>query len=426
MRHPVVRRGRGLALRWMVRRAIAVGGGAGGAGRGPSSRWLTFSDEVHRLVRRDGLDPDPALLAQEAVRRLPAPFGVRAWVVTGHGETRAVLAGHTAYSNDFLGRIGAVGDAEHHPGGLGLSDPPDHTRLRHLLAPEFTAHRLSSMKPIVSAIVEEQLDLLEEAAAAGSPVDLVADFGLPIASRTIAGHLGLSAVDLGKLAKLSTARFDLDGGSTGPFALMSDSVELLLDVVRHERSSPGTGLLGRLVRTHGSSLTDLELAGIADGLWTGGLESTASTLALGGYVLARDPAAAQSLRAGGDAIAWVEELLRQTSAVQVTFPRIARLDVDLAGRRIREGDVVVCSLSAANHRRGPGVSHLAFGHGIHRCVGSELARIELVTALPALARRFPGLRLYAQPNWRTASFVFGATTVPVRLAPGPAKPTIAR
>ena len=421
MCHPVVRRGGGLAVRWMVRRAIA-----GGAGRGSSSRWLTFSDEVHRLVRRDGLDADPALLAQEAVRRLPVPFGVRAWVVTGHEETRAVLAGHTAYSNDFLGRIGAVADAQHHPGGLGLSDPPDHTRLRHLLAPEFTAHRLSSMKPVVTAIVEEQLDRLEEAAAAGSPVDLVADFGLPIASRTIAGHLGLSAVDLGRLAELSTARFDLDGGSNGPFALMSDSVDLLLDVVRRERSSPGTGLLGRLIRTHGSSLTDVELAGLADGLWTGGLESTASTLALGGYVLARDRASAQMLRGGGDVAAWVEELLRQTSAVQVTFPRIARFDVELGGQRIREGDLVVCSLSAANARRGPGVSHLAFGHGIHRCVGSELARIELGTALPALARRFPDLRLYAEPVWRTASFVFGATTVPVCLHPSPATPPVAR
>ena len=408
----------------MARRAIA--GGVRGAGRGPSSRWLTFSDEVHRLVRRDELSPDPALLAQEAVRRLPVPFGVRAWVVTGHEETRAVLAGHTAYSNDFLGRIGAVADAEHHPGGLGLSDPPDHTRLRHLLAPEFTAHRLLSMKPVVSAIVEERLDLLEEDAAAGRPVDLVADFGLPIASRTIAGLLGLSAEDLGKLTKLSTARFDLDGGSNGPFALMSDSVDLLLDVVRRERSSPGTGLLGRLVRTHGSTLTDLELAGLADGLWTGGLESTASTLALGGYVLARDRAAAKALRVGGDVVAWVEELLRQTSAVQVTFPRIARFDVDLGGQRIREGDVVVCSLSAANHRRGPGMSHLAFGHGVHRCVGSELARIELGTALPALARRFPDLGLDAEPAWRTASFVFGAATVPVRLTLSPATSAVPR
>ena len=407
----------------MVRRAIS---GGSGVGRGPSSTWLTFSDEVHRLVRRDGMDPDPALLAQDAVRRLPAPLGVRAWVVTGHEETRAVLAGHTAYSNDFVRRIGAVADADHHPGGLGLSDPPDHTRLRRLLAPEFTAHRLSSMRPVVSAIVEEQLDVLGDAARAGNPVDLVGDFGLPIASRTIAGHLGLSAVDLGRLAQLSTARFDLGGGSSGPFATMSDSIDLLLDVVRRERSSPGTGLLGRLVRAHGSSLTDNELAGIADGLWTGGLESTASTLALGGYVLARDRAAAESLRVGSDVASWVEELLRQTSAVQVTFPRIARSDLDLGGQRIREGDIVVCSLSAANHRRGAGMSHLAFGHGIHRCVGSELARIELGTALPALARRFPDLRLDAEPDWRTASFVFGAAAIPVRLTPSPATPLAGR
>jgi cytochrome P450 len=368
-------------------------------------------------VRRDGLDPDPLLLAQETVRRLPVPFGVRAWVVTGHDETRAVLAGHTAFSNDFLGRFGGVASADHEPGGLGLSDPPDHTRLRRVLAPEFTAHRLASMKPVVSAIVEGQLDVLHDAAH-GGPVDLVADFGLPIASRTIARHLGLSAVDLDRLARLSRARFELDGGRSGPFAQMSDSVDLLLDVVRRERSSPGNGLLGRLVRAHGSSLTDLELAGVADGLWTGGLESTASTLALGGYVLARDRPLAQSVRDGSDATRWIEELLRQTSAVQVTFPRIARGDVVLAGQCIRRGDIVVCSLSAVNHRRGAGASHLAFGHGIHRCVGSELARIELRTALPALVRRFPDLRVHAEPAWRAASFVFGAATVAVRLTAG--------
>ena len=411
----VVHRRGGLALRWMVRRALT------GAGGRASSRWLTFSDEVHRLVRRDGLDPDPLLLAQETVRRLPVPLGVRAWVVTGHEETRAVLAGHTAFSNDFLGRIGAVGRADHEPGGLGLSDPPDHTRLRRVLAPEFTAHRLASMKPVVSAIVEDQLDVLDEAAANGDPVDLVADFGLPIASRTIARHLGLSAVDLDRLATLSRARFELEGGWSGPFAQMSDSVDILLDAVRRERSSPGNGLLGRLVRAHGSSLTDLELAGVADGLWTGGLESTASTLALGGYVLARDRPLAQSVRDGSDATRWIEELLRQTSAVQVTFPRIARSDVVLAGQRIRQGDIVVCSLSAVNHRRGPGASHLAFGHGIHRCVGSELARIELRTALPALVRRFPDLRVHAEPAWRAASFVFGAATVAVRLTAGEGK-----
>jgi cytochrome P450 len=372
---------------------------------------------VHELLRRDGLDPDPRLLAHEPVRRLRVPLGLRVWIVSGDDETRRVLADHAAYSNDFVGRLGAVAAAEHQPGGLGFSDPPDHTRLRRLLAPELTARRVAALRPVVADIVEEQLDVMEEAGAAGAPVDLVSGFGLPVASRTIAGLLGLADVDLAELTRLSTARFDLDGWESGPFSDVSESVALLLGVVRRERLWPGDGLIGRLVREHEEDLTDLELAGIADGLWTGGLESTTSTLALGGHLLATDPDGAARLRsptAGDEVVPWVEELLRVTSVVQVAFPRIARTDTVLAGHAVHAGDIVVCSLSAANRDAGHAARHLAFGYGIHRCVGSELARLELRTALPALARRFPRLRPAEEhPDWRTGSFVFGASRIPV-------------
>ena len=379
---------------------------------------MRVPDDVHRLLSRDRLDPDPDLLAQHPVYRLRLPLGIRAWVVTDPVTARTVLAGHAAYSNDVVSRLGGLARAKYQPGGLGLADPPDHTRLRRLLAPEFTGPRLARMRPVISAVVDEQLGRLAEVGAGGAEVDLVADFGLPIASRTIAGLLGIPDDCLERLARLSTERFDA-GGSSGPFAAMSDSVDLLLDVVREERESPGAGLIGRLVRVHGTSISDLELAGLADGLWTGGLESTANTLALGGYVIACEPGSAQRLREDDSTVApWVEDLLRQLSVVQLAFPRVARADTVLGGQRIRSGDLVVCSLSAANRRGGPGPSHLAFGHGIHRCVGSELARIELRAALPELARRHPHLRVAAEPSWRTDSFIFGAAAVPVHLGPG--------
>ena len=369
---------------------------------------------MHRLLRRDGISPDPGLLGQAPVLRLPASVGLPVWVVTGREEARAVLGDHTGYSNDFPRRIGVVASAVHRPGGLGFSDPPDHTRLRRLLAPEFTARRMALMAPVVAAIVDEELDSIEAAGAGGEEVDLVARFGLPIASRTIAGLLGLADVDLTELTRLSAARFDLDGWSAGPFSQMSDSVDLLLGVVRRQRLWPGEGVIGRLVREHEDDVSDLELAGLADGLWTGGLESTTSTLALGGHILATDPAAAAQLRTGVEVAPWVEQLVRELSVVQVAFPRVARVDTQLGGHAVRAGDVVVCSLSAANRDPRGAARHLAFGHGIHRCIGSELARIELRTALPALARRFPRLRpAEAEPTWRTGSFVFGASAVPV-------------
>ena len=186
---------------------------------------------------------------------------------------------------------------------------------------------------------------------------------------------------------------------------------------------------------HGTELTDTEIAGLADGLWTGGLESTTSAIALGAHLLGTDPAAAAALRDGGRAGVdrWVEELLRYSSVVQVAFPRVALAEAELAGEQVRAGDLVVCSLSAANRDARFGEpaasfspdrvprSHLAFGHGLHRCIGAELARLELRTVLPRLAVRFPRLRAVEPGVGAGAgrpSFIYGPAAVPVLLDGG--------
>jgi len=187
---------------------------------------------------------------------------------------------------------------------------------------------------------------------------------------------------------------------------------------------------GALIREHGDAVEDRELAGLADGVLTGGLETTASMLALGVLVILQNPQSATLLSGGcGDSISqYVEELLRYLTVVQVAFPRFATRDIEIAGVTIAAGDAVACSLSAANRdtARGshmndfdptrPGVGHLAFGHGIHRCIGAELARMELRAAFPALLGRFPGLRLVVEPDqltFREASIVYGLDTLPV-------------
>ena len=113
-------------------------------------------------LQRDGLDPVPELgqlRAAEPVSRMKLPFGLRAWLVTGYEETKAVLAAGPAFSNDFTNLVGTVGiTAEQNPGGLGFTDPPDHTRLRKLLTPEFTGHRLRRLAPRIEGIVAGQLD----------------------------------------------------------------------------------------------------------------------------------------------------------------------------------------------------------------------------------------------------------------------------
>jgi cytochrome P450 len=386
-------------------------------------------------LQRIGIDPVAELgelRDREPVTMLPAPYGIRAWLVSGYEECKAVLGAAEAFSNDFTHLTGPLGlTAEQNPGGLGFADPPDHTRLRRFLTPEFTVRRLRRLAPRIAAIVEGQLDVMADVAARGGRPDLARDFALPIPSLAICELLGIRYEDRGDFERLSTARFDLLGGFNGSFGAMSESIGYLMDVVAKERAEPGDGLLGMLVREHGDEIDDRELAGIADGLLTGGLETTTSMLALGGLVVMRDERLRRSLLEDDSAPdRLVEELLRLITPVQVAFPRFARTEIELGGRTILPGDIVVCSLSAADRDRalGPDVDtvdlqrksspHLAFGYGIHRCVGAELARMELRTAYPALLRRFPAIRP-AIPEldipYRKLSFVYGVDALPVTL-----------
>jgi cytochrome P450 len=255
----------------------------------------------------------------------------------------------------------------------------------------------------------------------------VQQFALPIPSLTICELLGVPYADRAEFQRLSTTRFDLLGGVTGSLGAISESMQYLLDIVKQQRAEPGEGLLGQLVRDHGDDISDHELAGLADGLLTGGLETTTSMLALGTIVLLRNPGSLAAIRDDPEAVdPFVDELLRYLTVVQVAFPRFARERVEIGGTTIEAGDIVLCSLSGANRDggleafdpAGVGRPHLAFGYGLHRCVGAELARMELRIAYPALVRRFPDIRLTADPAalpYRKLSFVFGVDTLPVTL-----------
>lgn len=366
-------------------------------------------------LKRDGVVPVAELERMReagAVHRIPVPFGLRVWLVTGQEEAKKVLSDTGAFSNDYA-RLGAAVRIEQSPGGLGFADPPDHTRLRKLLTPEFTMRRLSRLVPRIDAIVTERLDAME---AVDGPVDLVQEFALPIPSLTICELLGVPYEDRDRFQELAAARFDLFGGAGQALGAISESLSYMEEIVRRERRSPGDGLIGAIIRQHGDDVSDVELAGLADGVLTGGFDTTASMLALGAIVLLTDDDARAAMRDDDAATApLVEELLRHLSVVQVAFPRFARHALRVGDQQIEEGDVVVVSLTAAN-REGttdfdagrPASAHLAFGHGAHRCVGAELARMELRAAYPALLRRFPKLRLATEnPAFRAASIVHG-------------------
>ena len=379
-------------------------------------------------LMREGFDPLPrlgALRDRAPVEKLTSFLGIDVWLVTGDAEVREVLAHPSAFSNDIRPYVGARGDASSGDiGGLGFTDPPDHTRLRKLLTPEFTMRRLERLRPRITGIVEQQLDTLQ---AAGADAELVRDFAFPVPFLVICELLGLPVEERETFRSLASARFDVTYGGAGALGAISGSREYLMDFTRRQRLDPGDGLVGQIIREHGDTINDFDLAGLADGAFTGGLETSASMLALGTAVLLERPDVYRRLAAEPGSVAGiVEELLRYLSVVQVAFPRFAKQDLEIGGRTVRGGDVVMCHLTAAGRDprvghddtfdpdRRPGAGQLAFGYGFHRCVGAELARMELRIAYPALARRFPDLT--ASPSdFRRKSIVYGLDSMPVRL-----------
>ncbi|MEO6472672.1 MAG: cytochrome P450 [Aeromicrobium sp.] len=397
------------------------------------SRISILAEPTKVPLQRIGTDPVPRLAeirATDPMHKLDLPFNFTAYLVTGYEDSRRVLTDTRNYSNDirhlFNGKGPATADDV---GGLGFTDAPLHTRLRKIITPEFTMRRLARLEPMIEGIVEDRLDALEKA---GSGSDLAKILAFPVPFQTICALLGLDYEDRDAFGKLGSERFDATNGAAAAFGAVSAQREFLFAAVARQRKEPGPGLIGQIIRDEGDAISDFDLAGLADGVFTGGFETTAGMIALGTLVLLRDPEHAELVRSGSPAEVErvVDELLRYLAVVQVAFPRFAKQDMVLFGTKITAGDVILCSLSGANRDaesagenpesfdpyRVPKSAHLAFGHGAHRCVGAELARMELRIVMPRLLRRFPDLAV-ARPqeelSFRQLSFVFGVDELPV-------------
>ncbi|GAB3306648.1 cytochrome P450 [Epidermidibacterium keratini] len=385
---------------------------------------------------RDGYVPAAeldALRTEQPIARLELPEGidVTGWLITRYDDAKAVLGDHQRFSNDFT-RLAEAGDLQsllqQDPGGLGLIDPPDHTRLRKIVTPEFTMRRLRRLEPLIDGIIAERLDAI---AAAGPGADLVELYALPIPSLVITELLGVPYEDRDEFVDHSADRFTFTGDIGDSLGQIGESLKYLRGLVEKMRANPdGDGLIPQIIREHGDDITDTELAGLADGILTGGHETTASMIALGAHVLMQNPdyVSLISNAEPKQAQEIVDELLRVLTVVQVGFPRLAKEDVEVGGQLIKAGELALVSLSAANRddaltpdaqtldlRRGT-TSHLAFGYGIHRCIGAELGRMELKVALPELFRRFPGIKHEGDPDlvdYRMFSIVFGLESLPV-------------
>jgi cytochrome P450 len=295
-----------------------------------------------------------------------------------------------------------------------------------MLTPEFTIRRIKRLEPRITQIVDEHLDAM---AAGGSPADLVEAFALPIPSLVICELLGVPYADREGFQRRANKQLDLALPIPERLDLARESREYMLDLVRRARLAPGEDIIGMLVREHADELTDDELVGVASLLLLAGHETTSNMLGLGTLALLRHPDQLAAVRDEPDAIGpAVEELLRWLSIVHTSIPRITTTDVEVAGVPIPAGQLVFASLPAGNRdpefvdtpeafdiRRGaPG--HLAFGHGVHHCLGAPLARMEMRIAWPALFRRFPDLALaedFDHVAFREFHFIYGLRSLQV-------------
>jgi cytochrome P450 len=383
-------------------------------------------------------DPYPAyhrLRAEDPVHRHPLGF----FVLTRYDDVAAFLRdarfGKSGYEALFEARFGGGPDASWLALSMLFRDPPDHTRLRALVGQAFTPRVVETLRPRIQAIVEL---LLDRVAQAGS-MDVIEDLAYPLPVTVISELLGVPAGEADQIKAWSrdVARaLDAIALPVGPEVLergrratgaMVDYFGRLAD---ERRRQPGEDLLSGLVRAEeaGDRLTERELLATCVLLYVAGHETTVNLVGNGLLALLRHPSEWQRLREDpGRLPGAIEELLRYDGPVQRTG-RMAAEDVRIGGVEIPAGTLVVALLGAANRdpaqfrepdwldvtREEP--RHLAFGAGIHYCLGAPLARLEARMAFGALLRRFPGMSLDTErPVWRPSSALRGLETLPVQL-----------
>ena len=367
------------------------------------------------------------------------------WMLFAYEDVHATLRDHARFSS--RGRFAAALErmepavraeigplTDHFTVGMLANDPPDHTRMRGLVNRAFTPRVIGAMRPRIQEIVDELLD----AVADGESFDLIADFAYPLPATVIAELFGapVSERDRFKAWSNDILGFQGTGNPSSESVLRAQDALLemrafLSDLADRRRVEPGDDLLGLLVAAEadGDRLTEQELLTVCVTLLTAGHETTTNLIGNGVLLLLTHPDQLALLRSRPDLMpSAVEEMLRFESPLQRN-PRRVAVDLDLHGQHLKAGDYVMQVLGAANrdpaafpnpHRfditRAPN-RHMAFGHGIHFCLGAPLARMEAPIAIEELLRRFPQIALadpQAPPRWLRHGLLRGLESLPVR------------
>jgi cytochrome P450 len=405
------------------------------------------------------LEPDfGAVLGSSATRQDPYPvyrtmrvsdpvhwsreWGV--WVLTRYDDTLAVLRDPARFSNAsryarFLDGLPADAQADvqplrdHYAGGLIQSDPPDHTRLRALVRLAFTPRVIEGYRGRIQALVDELL-----AGRADTEIELVREFAYKVPINVMCGILGVPAVDTDRIYTwnddmmklVSTGAADADAARLAARTIVE--VESYFgDLVDDRRRHPGTDLTSSLIAAHdaGDSLSRSELISTCVTLLFAGHETTKNLIANGILALLRHPDQANLLRARPECLPTaIEECLRFESPIQRGWRRVM-VDTEIHDRQLKAGDLVYYLFGAANrdpeHFSDPDEfditrqenRHLAFGYGIHFCIGAPLARLEGSIAIDTLLNRFPRLEIVGEGiSWGASLHVRCPARLPLRLS----------
>jgi pimeloyl-[acyl-carrier protein] synthase len=391
-----------------------------------------FAPEFHE-------DPYPAyrlLRERDPVHQMP----MGAWVLTRYDDVAAALRDSRlgrAGSEVMLAAVYGAGNEDiPMPPSMLFRDPPDHTRLRSLVSRAFTPRVVEGLRARIGEIVDHLLDRARERGR----MDVIADLAYPLPVTVISEMLGVPAGDHEAIKQWSA---DIARGLDAlvmpgdPDVVQRASRgrrelgEYFRRLIPERRRQPRQDLLTLLIAAEeqGDRLTEGELLSTCVLLYVAGHETTVNLIGNGLYALLRHPAELGRLRVQPDLLpAAVEELLRYDAPVQRTV-RIAHEDVELGGRHIDKGSLIVPVMGAAN--RDPAQfpdpdrldigrrenRHVAFGYGIHFCLGAPLARLEGQIVFAHLLRRFPQLTLLTErPPWRRSFTLRGLSALPVSCA----------
>ncbi|QSB16014.1 cytochrome P450 [Natronosporangium hydrolyticum] len=379
--------------------------------------------------REAEVSPNYAELRREQpVAWVKLPYGEPGWLVTRYADVRTVMTDPRFSRAIAQGLDQPRMRAENMNDGIMGMDPPDHSRLRSLVAKAFTARRVEKLRANVQRLADRLSDDMQ---AQGPPSDLVEHFARPLPVSVICELLGVPYEDYPMFSRWTEAFTNEQSAMAEVMTTIGPEMDRYMSrLIAQRRERPTDDLLGALVRARdeGDKLTETELIDFTGaGLLTAGTETVSAGLPSMIFVLSRRPEALALLREEPDVMPGaVEELLRFTPInTAAMFPRYPLEDVELSGVTVRAGEPVLPSIAAAN--RDPEVfdrpdeldlrrarnPHLTFGHGPHHCVGAQLARIELQVALRTLLDRFPRLRLADGVRWRFGVVVRGPATMPV-------------